>query len=110
MALEICLPADKLKDLLKEWSGRKAGKKHDLLSLIGTLHHQSGSAEYTANGNYYCYKHRCWSSDERSWMKILLTDEVHQFIEYLDTINSVIYAVIYVCEKVKDCIYIIFNN
>ena len=44
VALEICLPADKLKrlkDLPKEWRGRKAGKKRDLLSLIGTLHHAS---------------------------------------------------------------------
>ena len=44
VASEIRLPADKLKrlkDLLKEWRGRKAGKKRDLLSLIGTLNHAS---------------------------------------------------------------------
>ena len=44
VALEIRLAADDLKrleDLLKEWRGRKAGKKQDLLSLIGSLYHAS---------------------------------------------------------------------
>ena len=42
VALEICLPEDKLlrlRALLQDWKGRKAGKKRDLLSLIGTLNH-----------------------------------------------------------------------
>ena len=42
--LEIRLPADKLErlqQLLSDWKGRKAGKKRDLLSLIGYLQHAS---------------------------------------------------------------------
>ena len=42
--MEIRLPADKLERLrllLAEWEGRKAGKKRDLLSLIGYLQHAS---------------------------------------------------------------------
>ena len=42
--MEIRLPADKLeqlRQLLSEWEGRKAGKKRDLLSLIGYLQHAS---------------------------------------------------------------------
>lgn len=40
--LEIRLPADKLQRLqeqTREWRGKKAGTKRDLLSLIGTLNH-----------------------------------------------------------------------
>ena len=43
-ALEIRLPEDKLeklRSLLADWKGRKAGKKRDLLSLIGSLQHAS---------------------------------------------------------------------
>jgi len=42
--LEIRLPADKLarlQTMLKDWEGKKAVKKRDLLSLIGYLHHAS---------------------------------------------------------------------
>lgn len=42
--MEIRLPAAKLarlQSLLKEWEGKRAGKKRDLLSLIGYLHHAS---------------------------------------------------------------------
>ena len=42
--LEIRLPESKLRRLqllLKEWEGKRAGKKRDLLSLIGYLHHAS---------------------------------------------------------------------
>ena len=42
VALEIRLPEDKLlrlRALLQDWKGRKAGKKRDLLSLIGTFNH-----------------------------------------------------------------------
>ena len=42
--MEIRLPAAKLtrlQSLLKDWEGKRAGKKRDLLSLIGYLHHAS---------------------------------------------------------------------
>ena len=42
MALEICLPAEKLERLrveLGKWRGEKACRKRDLLSLIGVLSH-----------------------------------------------------------------------
>ena len=42
--MEIRLPSDKLERLrvlLEGWSKRRAGKKRDLLSLIGYLHHAS---------------------------------------------------------------------
>ena len=42
--MEIRLPADKLerlRQLLTDWKGRKAGKKRELLSLIGYLQHAS---------------------------------------------------------------------
>ena len=42
--LEIRLPESKLRRLLlllKKWEGKRAGKKRDLLSLIGYLHHAS---------------------------------------------------------------------
>lgn len=42
--MEIRLPAAKLhhlRALLREWEGKRAGKKRDLLSLIGYLHHAS---------------------------------------------------------------------
>ena len=42
--LEIRLPSNKLvrlRELLADWKGRKAGKKRDLLSLIGVLQHAS---------------------------------------------------------------------
>lgn len=42
--LEICLPAeklDRLHQLLSECEGHKAGKKRDLLSLIGYMQHVS---------------------------------------------------------------------
>ena len=41
-AIEIRLPADKLLQLrvtIDEWTGRKAGRKRALLSLIGLLNH-----------------------------------------------------------------------
>ena len=37
----ICQGLAERPGLLKEWRGRKAGKKRDLLSIIGTLHHAS---------------------------------------------------------------------
>ena len=42
--MEIRLPMDKLerlRRLLADWEGRKAGRKRELLSLIGSLHHAS---------------------------------------------------------------------
>ena len=42
VAMEIRLPQDKLENLrvlLKEWKGKKAGRKRSLLSLIGSLQH-----------------------------------------------------------------------
>ena len=42
--MEIRLPVDKLerlRTLLMDWKGRKAGTKRELLSLIGVLHHAS---------------------------------------------------------------------
>ena len=42
--MEIRLPKDKLvrlQKLLADWEGRKAGRKRELLSLIGSLHHAS---------------------------------------------------------------------
>ena len=48
-ALEVRLPEDKLqrlKVLLKEWKGRKAGTKRDLLSLIGTLSHAAKAVRH----------------------------------------------------------------
>ncbi len=44
LSMEIRLPQeklDRLRKLLAEWGGRKAGKKRDLLSLIGYLQHAS---------------------------------------------------------------------
>ena len=44
VALEICLPHDKLsvlKSTLQTWRGRKACRKRELLSLIGTMLHAS---------------------------------------------------------------------
>ena len=44
LRMEVRLPQDKLtrlKQLLTDWSCRKAGKKRDLLSLIGYLQHAS---------------------------------------------------------------------
>ena len=53
-----------------------ATKEADLVvHLVIFSRHESGSAEYTAYDYYYRYKCQCWSSDERSWMKILLTGQ-----------------------------------
>ena len=44
VSMEIRLPQDKLRSLrmlLEDWKSRKAGKKRDLLSLIGVLQHAS---------------------------------------------------------------------
>ena len=55
---------------------RSATKEADLVvHLVIFSRHESGSAEYTAYDNCYRYKCRCWSSDEMSWMKILLTGQ-----------------------------------
>ena len=42
MAMQVRLPADKLqrlRELTQSWAGRKAGKKRELLSLLGVLNH-----------------------------------------------------------------------
>lgn len=39
IAMEVRLPADKLEELTRKWASRKAGKKREMLSLLGILNH-----------------------------------------------------------------------